>query len=119
MGLKIIDKLQQFAQKNANAMDRALNLMAVDIERLSKEQVPHDKGHLKVSGRHEKKGFLNWQVVYNKVYALYQHEGKRQDGSHVVRRYSKPGKKKHYLKDPGMQISKRAVDYFKREARFV
>ena len=34
------------------------------------------------------------------AYALYQHEGQRSDGSHVVRNYSEPGKSKHYLTIP-------------------
>ena len=117
--IKMVNKIAEFARENAYAMDRALGRMAIDIERLSKEQVPHDKGHLKASGYHYKKGLLNWQVVYNKVYALFQHEGKRQDGSHVVRRYSKPGKKKHYLIDPAKLIVSRAIDYFKREVETI
>ena len=115
MGLKIINKLAKFATKNAVVMDRALNRMAVDVERLSKEQVPFLKGHLKASAYHERVGFLNWRVVYNKVYAMYQHEGG--DGKRVVRKYSYPGKKKHYLSDPGKIISGRATEYFRREAK--
>jgi hypothetical protein len=114
MAVKIIDNMKGFIQKNTTAMDRALNRMVVDIERLSKEQVPFLKGQLKSSGYHKKKGLLNWIVAYNKVYALYQHEGG--DGKRVVRKYSYPGKKKHYLKDPGDLISKKAVDYFRQEA---
>jgi len=115
--MRIINNLISFAKANEPAMDRALNRMAIDIERLSKEQVPHDKGQLKASGHHIKKGKLNWQVVYNKVYALFQHEGG--DAKRKVRHYSKSGKKKFYLKDPGMMIAKRAVNYFRQEAQGV
>lgn len=119
MAVKIVNRLIEFAKENVNAMDRALGKMAIDIERLSKEQVPHDKGLLKASGYHYRKNTLNWQVIYNKVYALYQHEGKRADGSHVIRRHSKPGKKTHYLIDPAKIIVGRAVDYFKREVETI
>jgi hypothetical protein len=113
MGIKIIDNILKFANQSDQALDRALGRMAIDIERLSKEQVPHDKGQLKASGHHERVGFLNWRVIYNKVYALYQHEGG--DGRRVVRHYSKPGKKKFYLKDPGQIIAQRAPKYFEQE----
>lgn len=114
MGFRIVDKIKSFAENNVNAFDRALGRMAIDIERLSKEQVPFKKGQLKSSGYHHRKGLMNWEVVYNKVYALYQHEGG--DGRRVVRKYSYPGKKKHYLKDPGEIVAKRAVDYLRQEA---
>jgi len=115
--MKIINNLIAFARANEGAMDRALNRMAMDIELLAKEQVPFDKGPLKASGTHLKIGTLNWQVLFNKVYALFQHEGG--DGKRVVRHYSKAGKKKYYLKDPGMMIAKRATKYFKEEARAI
>ena len=34
------------------------------------------------------------------AYAAYQHRGERRDGTHKVRRYSVPGKQKHYLIEP-------------------
>ena len=114
---KIIDNLLKFAQKNEGAMDRSLNRMAVDIERLSKVQVPHDKGQLKASGYHKREGRLKYTVGYNKVYARYQEFGG--DDKRVVRKYSKPGKKKFFLRDPGRMISQRAVEYFKQEAKNV
>lgn len=114
---KIVNKLLEFAKENEGAMDRALNRMAVDIERLSKMQVPHDKGQLKASGYHKKEGRLHYTVGYNKVYARYQEFGG--DGKRIVKNYSKPGKKKFYLKDPATMIAKRAVDYFKQEAKGV
>ncbi len=117
MGVTIINNIRKFAQENANAMDRALNKMAIDIERLSKEQVPHSKGQLKASGRHEKVGYLKYKVSYNKVYARFQEFGG--DGKRVVRKYSLPGKKKFYLRDPGRTIAQRVIDYFKEQARTI
>ena len=107
----------KFAQENEGALDRALNRMAVDIERISKTQVPHKDGQLKSSGYHEKKGNLHYTVGYNKVYARFQEFGG--DGKRVVRKYSKPGKKKFYLRDPGEMVAKRALDYLRQETKGV
>lgn len=117
MGLKIVNNIKKFAKENADAMDRALNKMAIDIERLSKEQVPHNKGQLKASGKHQRIGYLKYAVSYNKVYARFQEFGG--DDTRTVRKYSKPGKKKFYLRDPGRQIIQRVIDYFKEQVRTI
>ena len=115
MGVKVINNISKFIDRSYKSMDRALNRMVIDVERLSKMQVPHDKGQLKASGHHERKGFLLYQIVYNKAYALYQEfggDGKKK----VVRKYSKAGKKKFYLRDPGRLIASKAMSYFRSEA---
>lgn len=115
MAVKVINKIKQFAGENANAMDRALNKMAIDIERLSKDQVPHgETGLLKASGRHERKGYLSYQVSYNKIYARFQEYGG--DGRRKVRKYSKAGKKSFYLRDPGRTIAAKVINYFREQA---
>jgi hypothetical protein len=89
-------------------MGRLLKEEADDIFRESQEQVPFRDGPLKASGRvgdPVMAGSNDWlvEISYGSTavaYALYQHEGMRRDGSHVVRNYSYPGKKKHYLIDP-------------------
>lgn len=111
--LTIIDNILKFTEGSLNALDRSLNRMAIDIERLSKQQVPHDKGQLKASGFHRKMGICKYQVVYNKEYARFQEFGG--DDKRVVRHYSKSGKKAFYLRDPGDLISGRAVEYIKSE----
>lgn len=113
--LKIVNNLGKWIEGSHKAMDRSLNRMAIDIERLSKTQVPHDKGQLKASGSHERLGFLKYRVKYNKEYAAYQEYGGDGKGK-VIRRHSKPGKKTFYLKDPGELITSRAIDYIKKEA---
>jgi hypothetical protein len=114
MGVRVVDRLRDFANSNGDAMDRALNRMAIDIERLSKMQVPVDKGHLRASGLHRRVSKLKYVVEYNKEYARYQEFGG--DGRRVVRRYSQPGKKKFFLRDPGKTIAGKALDYFRYEA---
>jgi hypothetical protein len=115
--ITVIDKLKDFVRENSDAMDRALNAMAIDIERLSKAQVPFKKGQLKASGTHIRMGMLSYKVIYNKIYARFQEFGG--DGKRVVKHYSYPGKKAHYLRDPGNEVAKRAVDYFKREVNTI
>jgi hypothetical protein len=113
--MRIVNNLVKFAKSAIEAQDRALNKMAIDIERLSKEQVPHDKGQLKASGYHKKTGILEYRVGYNKEYARFQEFGG--DGKRIVRRYSKPGKKKFYLRDPSKIITERGAEYFINESR--
>jgi len=117
MSVKVTNNIKRFVAQNASAMDRSLNKMAVDIERLSKEQVPFRNGQLKASGKHLKRGFLKWQVEYDTVYARYQEFGG--DARRVIRNYTLPGKKSFYLRDPGDLISRRAVQYFLQEAKTI
>lgn len=117
MGVRITDKLPQFVKANFSAMDRSLNRMAVDIERLSKERVPFLKGQLKASGRHRKAGLLDYKVEYNTVYARFQEFGG--DARRVVKKYSYPGKQAHYLRDSGNEIARKAINYFMEEARSI
>lgn len=115
--ITIINKIMNFVKNNADAMDRSLNRMAVDIERLSKDQVPVDKGQLRSSGTHSRIGYLSYKVTYNKVYARFQEYGG--DAKRTVRHYTYPGRKSHYLSDPGHIIARQAVNYFLQEARTV
>lgn len=106
--VKVTDNLPRFSSESEAAFDRALNNAGVLILRLSKLQVPHNHGALASSGRIERKGKMHFEVQYNTPYALYQERGRRRDGSHVVRHYSKPGKKSQYLKDPGDKITEKS-----------
>ena len=118
-GIRIVNNIMRFVAQSEKACDRALNRMAIDIERLAKQTVPFDKGQLKSSGYHTKVGTLHYRTVFNKEYAAYQEFGQRQDGSHVVRRHSHAGKKAHYLGDAGKTIGARAIDYIKQEVRSI
>lgn len=117
MAVKIKDNTKQFIAKNEQHMDMALGWMAADIEARSKMEVPHDKGPLKASGHHRRLAPLKYQIYFNKEYAAYQHEGQRRDGTHKIRRHSKPDKKTHYLKDPAELIVGRAESYLRAAAK--
>jgi len=72
--------------------------MADTLLILSRHEVPHDEGMLQASG-HTAPEADGWICAYNSIYAAFQHEGLRRDGSHVIRRYQK-GRKKKFLEDP-------------------
>lgn len=125
MPIKFVDKSQSFYAKNETAMDRALGRMTVDVMRISKLQVPVGKrgkkgaapGALRASGGFRRIGLKRHVVFYNKEYAPYQHEGSRKDGSHVIKKHSKPGTKTKFLIDPVKEvIESRGAQYFREEA---
>ena len=115
--IRVTNLMPKFVKSNTAACDRVLGRMAVDIERFSKSMVPHDKGHLLQSGRHRKTGRLKYRVEYNKEYARFQEFGG--DSKRKVLKYSKPGKKAHYLSRAGNKIAEKANNYIKNELSIV
>jgi len=104
-GVRIIDKSGRFADQNAMAMDLALNNASVDILRLSKMQVPHDKGNLSSSGKYERKGLMSFFVSYNESgIAPYA----RRWEFETPKGGFKKGRKSRYLRDPAELIGSRA-----------
>ena len=96
------NNLQVLLNKIGGGVDgvamQAAKDMADTLLILSRYEVPHDEGTLQSSGHTEQEGD-GWLVVYNVRYAAFQHEGKRKDGSHIIRHYQK-GRKGKYLEDP-------------------
>lgn len=89
------------------AASKAVHDIASEILRLSQEIVPigTDKNRKNQGARLQNSGAIDDRkeesiVGYNTVYAAYQHEGMRKDGSHVVRRYSNPRSRRKFLEDP-------------------
>jgi hypothetical protein len=114
-GVKIVDNTLNYLKALEKANDRALNVMAVDVERLAKAQVPFNKGQLKASGAHQKVG-KKWRVIFNKEYAAYQEWGGATDKNgvtRIVKKYSRPGKGKFYLRDPVILVQSKGANYFK------
>lgn len=112
--VKFFHKGAEFMKKAERAVDMALSAMAADIIRQSKMQVPVRHGQLKSSGLVRKITNKKYRVEYDKEYALYQHEGMRRDGSHVIRRHTTPGTKIHYLTDPANLVVKKWKSYVTR-----
>lgn len=118
MAVVVKDRSNEIEKKITQSVDNILSAMVVDVLRLSKEQVPVSKGGgtLKSTGRIHNPKYLTRQIKYSTPYASYQHRGMRADGTHVVRKYTYPGKKKRYLIDPAQQVLKNTSNYIKRYA---
>ena len=115
MPVKMTDNTSSFIKKADEKINLVLSAITTDVYRLSQQQVPVSKGggHLQSSGQIIP-GHLKYKIQYNKVYAAYQHRGMRKDGTHVVRNYTYPGKKSHYLTDPADTILRNKESYLKR-----
>ena len=111
MGVKVINNLNKFVGKNYLALDRAMERMAVDIERLAKQKVPVELGPLQSSGRKVKLGLLKHRVEFNKEYAAFQEFGG--DKTRKVRKYTTPGTGAHFLRDAGVKVSERVIQYIR------
>ncbi len=102
----------QFAFSVGNKTRKDLQDIATEILRLSQLEVPHDQGTLQNSGAIEDGPEENMVTVgYNTVYAAYQHEGARADGSHPIHAWQ-AGRKGKYLEDPIRNNLGRFKDYF-------
>lgn len=81
---------------------KAVRDVAEDLLMKSQDLVPLDIGTLQMSGHTEHLPEESI-VAYGGSganYAAYQHEGQRRDGSHVVRKYTTPGRGRKYLEKP-------------------
>ena len=104
------DKTPEFKAKNFLALDKAIFTMALNIERLSKQQVPHDKGTLQNTGKTTRIGPLQAMISYG--------EGPPAEAPYARRwEYEtanfKQGRKSRYLRDPAELITRNFEDYFK------
>lgn len=120
MPVRVDNKMRQFTSANEQAMERALARMSQDIFVLSQFKVPEKDGTLRRTGKQAVIGRLHRRISYGENgaedYALFQHRGRRADGSHVVRHYTKSGSQKEYLSQSGAIIATKAVSYFTQEA---
>jgi hypothetical protein len=133
--IKVIDKLPSFVSNNVNAMDRVLNKMSIDIERIAKLTVPVKTGQLKASGHHTRNGLLNYKVFFNKEYAAHIEFGTK---PHVIvatnkkvladkkagvifgKRVMHPGfKGRFFLTNAVKQVLSRDVEYFRKEVQTI
>ncbi len=104
-------KSKKLALRIAEYTDKAVNVVADEILRLSAFEVPHDTGLLQNSGHVESRHDATAIVGYNKVYAARLHE-------HPEYRFQK-GRKGKYLEDPikhNLNIFKGFMEKFVKEA---
>lgn len=132
--VKIEDHWDKFAHGNEQAMDRALNRMAIDIERLAKQTVRVKGGQLKSSGHHQRIGRLKYIVYFNKEYAAHVEFGTKPhtitasrakvlafkvgDQTVFAKSVRHPGfKGRFYLTDAIKTIVQKDIEYIKREVQ--
>lgn len=108
--VEIKDKVPQFKTKNFLALDKAIFTMALNIERLSKMQVPHRKGTLQNTGNTKREGPLRAVIEYGKAPPADAPYARRWEFEQANFR---EGRKSRYLRDPAELITKDAQDYFK------
>lgn len=106
----ITDNSGRFIDANAQAIDRVLGVAAIDIERLSKMQVPHDTGRLQNTGYHNKLDLMKYRISYNTPYAR-RWEFETPPGGF------KQGRKSRYLRDPAELVASQLKDRLKVELR--
>jgi hypothetical protein len=66
-----------------NAVKVALARVGIEIRRKSIEKTPRGLGELVNSWKVESDG-LSIEAGFDIVYAMYQHQGMRQDGTHII-----------------------------------
>lgn len=86
LDLKPLQKgLANFQKDVVKRIPKALEKVAEQIRIDSKDKVPQDTRELVNSWTVEKKNNLTLQAGYDIVYAMYQHQGRRADGTHIIR----------------------------------
>lgn len=121
------EKSEEFLQLIKQNTKKAVNDIATEILRLSGQIVPiytpdviglkerdHTGGTLQDSGHIEPGDNEYEQIVgYNTVYAAYQHEGHRADGSHVITKHTNPRGQIKFLENPIRENLARFINYYK------
>lgn len=105
--------IDQFLKSHEQEFDLMLGRIAQDIKRRMLPIIPVRSGNL--ISRIEVKRFSprKYEVRIDEDYAAYQERGRRADGSHVVKKYTKPGTGKNFFKIAGKAASQNAGSQFK------
>lgn len=78
---------------------KALYEVAKEVKKDAMRLIPRDTGELANSWREEEVDEASIQVGYDIIYAMYQHQGRRADGTNVIR--NRPaGGESFFLKKP-------------------
>lgn len=121
--MKITDNTGKFIIANENALNRALEIMAMDTVTLAKTKVPVKKSHLQSSINYTKVNDLNYAVYAGtklnatEDYARFQEFGG--DGNRNIKNYTTPGTGAHFIKDSGDNRKKDFVKYIKQQTNLI
>lgn len=92
-----------------SAVNKALKKVALQIRIDTRPSVPNDTGELENSWEIDEISFDDLEAGYNIIYAMYQHQGRREDGTHIIR--NRPaGGKSFFLKET---IDSNLTKYYK------
>lgn len=96
------------------AVYNSLIKVAKQIRKDAYPFVPNDTGELESSWEIEKQNNTEIDAGYNIIYAMYQHQGRRQDGTRIIR--NRPaGGKNFFLKETVDQNLRKYFDLFEKE----
>ena len=79
----LVSELEKLAQQAKNPR-KGLEAMAESIQKRSFGSVPYDRGDLRESWATENISTYSLLAGYNIPYAMYQHQGRRADGTHII-----------------------------------
>jgi len=117
MGVKVVNNIKLWEQLQAKDMDLAVERMADDVKRLSEVHVPVLNRELKQTAEKSKESTAHYRVWYDRYgdlgYAAYQERGMRADGTHVIRRHTRPSATTHFLENAGNKVKSKAISYLK------
>lgn len=97
------DKSPAYRSRLALALDRAVEHMVVDVDRMATGLVPVLTGRLQSSRYPKRLGPAHWELSYNTPYARRQHFEHRS--------------RSHYLERPGRIVGSRAAQYVANQVR--
>lgn len=98
-------------KRNINrAIRKALAKIGIEVRRKVMPKTPRDKGGLINSWKVESED-LSIEMGFDIVYAMYQHQGRREDGSHII--VNRPaGGETYFLKNAMDENYKTIMDIF-------
>lgn len=108
-----------FLRKNDAFIDMVQGHMAMDIEVALKNSagMPVKTGAMKSETRHFRSASGGFRVEIGKAYASFQEAGVRQDGSHVVKKYTTGGTGKGFFKRAINMVVKNRENYISEAKR--
>jgi len=109
---KLLNNLN--GSKLDKSINKALKKVVNQIQIDTKPHVPNDTSDLLNSWEIDEISFNEIQAGYNIIYAMYQHQGRREDGTHII--LNRPaGGKSFFLKETIDQNLQKYFDMFEKE----
>jgi len=109
---KLLNNLN--GSKLDKSINKALKKVVNQIQIDTKPHVPNDTSDLLNSWEIDEIRFNEIEAGYNIIYAMYQHQGRREDGTHII--LNRPaGGKSFFLKETIDQNLQKYFDMFEKE----